>query len=81
MQSTLFLEREIVGNAHPLIADGQIRTCLFSLGEYDLKPALRGAASDAERESRANVMGKEARHHIGGEEFEHPDRSMSCIGG
>lgn len=66
-----------------LTADGQIRTCLFSLGEYDLKPALRGGASDAEieRELRAVVMGKEARHHIGEKDFEQPDRSMSCIGG
>ena len=66
-----------------LTSDGQLRTCLFSLGEYDLKPALRGGASDAEIEQqiRAVVRGKEARHHIGEEDFQQPGRSMSCIGG
>ena len=29
-----------------LTADGQIRTCLFSLKEYDFRAALRGGASD-----------------------------------
>jgi len=27
------------------------------------------------------VRGKEARHHIGEEDFQQPGRSMSCIGG
>ncbi len=66
-----------------LTSDGHLRTCLFSLKEHDLKPALRGGASDAEIEDqiRAVVQGKEARHHIGEDDFQQPERSMSCIGG
>ena len=30
-----------------LTADGQVRTCLFSLGEHDLKAQLRSGADDA----------------------------------
>ncbi len=66
-----------------LTADGHLRTCLFSLKEHDLKPALRDGGSDAEieRQIRAVVQGKEARHHIGETDFQQPERSMSCIGG
>ncbi len=66
-----------------LTADGKIRTCLFSLGEHDLKPLLRGGASDEElqRHVRGIVWQKEDRHHIGEPEFQQPERSMSCIGG
>jgi len=66
-----------------LTADGKIRTCLFSLGEFDLKPMLRGGASDAEiaEKLRATVWQKEERHHIGEPDFVQPARSMSCIGG
>ncbi len=66
-----------------LTSDGQLRTCLFSLHEHDLKPSLRGGATDGqiEEEIRSVVLGKEARHHIGEEDFQQPERSMSCIGG
>jgi cyclic pyranopterin phosphate synthase len=66
-----------------LTADGQIRTCLFSLVEHDLKKSLREGADDAllERRLREIVRGKEDRHHIGEPGFEQPERSMSCIGG
>src|SRR5436190_4382003 len=66
-----------------LTADGKIRTCLFSLGEFDLKPLLRGGASDEEiaEKLRAIVWQKEERHHIGEPDFVQPARSMSCIGG
>lgn len=66
-----------------LTADGKIRTCLFSLGEHDLKPLLRGGASDEELQERVReiVWQKEDRHHIGEPEFQQPERSMSCIGG
>ena len=66
-----------------LTADGKIRTCLFSLGECDLKPLLRGGASDEEiaEKLRAIVWQKEERHHIGEPDFVQPARSMSCIGG
>src|SRR5438067_8072259 len=35
-----------------LTADGQLRTCLFSRREWDMKSALRGGASDDELEQR-----------------------------
>ncbi|MCC6234803.1 MAG: GTP 3',8-cyclase MoaA [Verrucomicrobiales bacterium] len=66
-----------------LTADGQIRTCLFSLHEHDLRARLRGGESDEDilRWIREITLGKEERHHIGEAEFEQPQRSMSCIGG
>jgi cyclic pyranopterin phosphate synthase len=66
-----------------LTADGQIRTCLFSLHEHDLKSQLRGEATDAEIAEwlAAVVLRKEERHHIGETDFEQPDRTMSAIGG
>ncbi len=66
-----------------LTADGKIRTCLFSLHEHDLKPLLRGNATDADIVEwlQAVVLKKEPRHHIGETDFEQPDRTMSAIGG
>ena len=66
-----------------LTADGKIRTCLFSVGEHDLRPLLRGGASDDELGQwlKDVVWHKEPRHHIGEPEFVPPPRSMSCIGG
>jgi cyclic pyranopterin phosphate synthase len=66
-----------------LTADGKIRTCLFSVGEHDLRSLLRGGKSDCEVGDwlKAVVWQKEDRHHIGEPEFVSPPRSMSCIGG
>ncbi|MBI2925417.1 MAG: GTP 3',8-cyclase MoaA [Verrucomicrobia bacterium] len=66
-----------------LTADGKVRTCLFSLTEHDLKPLLRGHASDADIAERLRgiVWQKEERHHIGEPDFVQPERTMSCIGG
>lgn len=66
-----------------LTADGQIRTCLFSLHEHDLRQRLRGGDPDAAIAEwiREVALGKEARHHIGEAGFQQPERSMSCIGG
>jgi len=66
-----------------LTADGKIRTCLFSLTEHDLRPLLRGGASDGRlAEELRNLVGlKEERHHIGEPDFVQPARTMSCIGG
>lgn len=66
-----------------ITVDGKVRTCLFSLGEHDLRPLLRGGASDGEiaAQLRAIVWQKEARHHIGEPDFVQPERTMSCIGG
>ncbi len=64
-------------------ADGQIRTCLFSLSEHDLRTPMREGATDSALEEmlRAMVWQKEERHHIGEPEFAQPQRTMSCIGG
>jgi cyclic pyranopterin phosphate synthase len=66
-----------------LTADGQIRNCLFSRVESDLRAPLRGGANDdeiAERWVRA-VAGKRAGHGIDDPSFLQPDRPMSAIGG
>lgn len=66
-----------------LTSDGQIRTCLFSVVEHDLKSLLRNGVSDAQLEDWLVevVWGKEASHRIGQEDFVQPERTMSCIGG
>ena len=66
-----------------LTADGRVRTCLFSLEEPDLKPLLRGGATDADLAARLVeiVRGKEPGHRIGQADFQQPARTMSCIGG
>jgi cyclic pyranopterin phosphate synthase len=66
-----------------LTSDGKLRTCLFSLGEYDLLTALREDRSDLElaRIIEHAVAHKEARHHIGEPGFVQPGRTMVHIGG
>jgi cyclic pyranopterin phosphate synthase len=64
-------------------ADGQLRTCLFSLRETDLRALLRGGADDDQLEAalRAAVWRKELKHHVGDPGFVQPARTMSAIGG
>ena len=66
-----------------LTADGQIRTCLFSTKEHDLRRFLRSGASADEISEfiRSVTLTKEARHTINDAQFVHPSRSMSFIGG
>lgn len=66
-----------------LTADGQLRTCLFSMAEHDLKTPMRAGATDEElRELIAiAVLGKEAGHRINQADFQQPERTMSRIGG
>lgn len=66
-----------------LTADGQIRTCLFSTVEHNLRDVLRGGASRAEIVEfiRQVVMKKEPRHYINDKKFTPASRSMSFIGG
>ncbi len=66
-----------------LTADGQIRTCLFSVQEHNLRDVVRGGATRAEIVEfiRAVVLKKEARHTINDKEFAPASRSMSFIGG
>jgi cyclic pyranopterin phosphate synthase len=67
-----------------LTADGQLRTCLFSIDEWDLRGPMRTGADDAElvRIMRLAVSHKELKHRINeGAAFQRASRSMSQIGG
>jgi GTP 3',8-cyclase len=66
-----------------LTADGQLRTCLFSRREWDLKTPMREGASDDELAAlvRDAVAHKELKHRINDRGFVRANRSMSQIGG
>ncbi len=66
-----------------LTADGQLRTCLFSRREWDLKGPLRRGATDDEVVDllRFAVRHKELKHRINDPGFVRASRSMSQIGG
>jgi cyclic pyranopterin phosphate synthase len=66
-----------------LTAEGELRTCLFSMTETDLREPLRDGASDAELERivRDAVWAKELKHHVNDPGFVPPARTMSRIGG
>jgi len=66
-----------------LTADGQLRTCLFSRREWDLKTPLRNGASDDQIVDllRFAVQHKELKHRINDPGFVRASRSMSQIGG
>src|SRR5258705_2913624 len=66
-----------------LTADGQIRTCLFSMVEHSLRDVVRSGASRAEViEFIESVVLKQApRHFINDPGFVAPSRTMSFIGG
>jgi GTP 3',8-cyclase len=66
-----------------LTADGQLRTCLFSRREWDLKSPMRNGASDDELAEllRFAVRHKELKHKINDAGFVRASRSMSQIGG
>jgi GTP 3',8-cyclase len=66
-----------------LTADGQLRTCLFSRREWDLKTPMREGATDADLAAllRNAVAHKELKHRINDRGFVRANRSMSQIGG
>lgn len=66
-----------------LTADGQLRSCLFSQTETDLRGPLRDGADDAElaRLWRETMWAKAAGHGMDDDGFAQPDRPMSAIGG
>lgn len=66
-----------------LTADGQIRSCLFSTEESDLRALLRGGADDDAIEAawRTAMWAKPAGHGINNPDFVQPARPMSAIGG
>lgn len=63
-----------------LTADGQIRTCLFSTREYNLRDVVRNGGN-IEEFIIAAVLKKEPRHYINDRDFVPASRSMSFIGG
>jgi cyclic pyranopterin phosphate synthase len=66
-----------------LTSDGQLRSCLFSLEEMDLRTAMRSGASDEDiaLRFRKTVAGKLPGHGINDPKFIQPQRPMSAIGG
>ncbi len=66
-----------------ITAEGELRTCLFSMTETDLRGPLRAGATDAELEEliRDAVWRKELKHHVNDPGFVQPPRTMSQIGG
>ncbi len=66
-----------------LTADGQLRTCLFSIAETDLRTLMRTGADDTELAGvvAAAVVGKPAGHGIGRDGWAYSGRPMSRIGG
>jgi cyclic pyranopterin phosphate synthase len=66
-----------------LTADGQVRSCLFSTTETDLRGLLRAGAADLElaQQWQTAMWGKAPGHGIGTAEYVTASRSMSAIGG
>lgn len=66
-----------------LTADGQLRNCLFSTVEWDVRGLLRSAVDDARIAAviRECVAAKRAAHGIDTPAFERPERAMYQIGG
>ena len=66
-----------------LTADGQLRNCLFSLEDHDLRDVLRSGGTDDDLSAsiEACVGAKWAGHAINQVHFVRPRRSMSQIGG
>ncbi|WP_188985264.1 GTP 3',8-cyclase MoaA [Saccharopolyspora thermophila] len=66
-----------------LTADGQLRSCLFSTTETDLRGPMRDGASDAELIElwQRTMWAKAAGHGMDSGEFAQPSRPMSAIGG
>ena len=66
-----------------LTADGQLRSCLFSTTETDLRGPMRDGATDDElvRLWQGEMWAKAAGHGMDSGEFAQPSRPMSAIGG
>ena len=66
-----------------ITADGQLRTCLFSLQEYNLRGLLRSGATNEEIADfiLAAVWQKEPGHNINQPDFVKPSRPMAAVGG
>jgi cyclic pyranopterin phosphate synthase len=70
-------------NRFRITADGQLRNCLFSLEESDIRALLRGGGTDADIATavRHSIAGKKEGHEINTARFIQPARPMYSIGG
>ena len=66
-----------------LTADGRLRTCLFSQGEWDLRGPMREGVDDTQLADRIReaVAHKELKHRVNEPGFVRASRTMSQIGG
>jgi cyclic pyranopterin phosphate synthase len=66
-----------------ITSEGQIRNCLFSTTEWDVRRILRGTGSDKDIEElmRDCVTHKKIAHGIDTDHFQRPEKSMFQIGG
>jgi cyclic pyranopterin phosphate synthase len=66
-----------------LTADGNLRTCLFSMVDYNIRDVIRGggAREQIARFMIDTVLKKEEGHRINEPDFVQPSRTMSFIGG
>ena len=66
-----------------ITAEGQVRNCLFSTTEWDVRRLLRGGGTDEEiaRCVREAVLAKKPGHGIDSPDFLQPQRAMYQIGG
>jgi cyclic pyranopterin phosphate synthase len=66
-----------------ITAEGQVRNCLFSTTEWDVRRLLRGGGTDAEIAQcvREAVLAKKPGHGIDSPDFLQPQRAMYQIGG
>jgi len=66
-----------------ITAEGQVRNCLFSMQEWDVRALLRNHGSDKEiiELVRDCIAAKKPGHGIDSDEFVRPDRAMYQIGG
>ena len=70
-------------NRFRLTSEGQLRSCLFSHVETDLRSALRRGDDDEQiaQLMHSCIAAKGAGHNIGSRDFVYPDRPMYSIGG
>ena len=66
-----------------ITAEGQVRNCLFSTVEWDVRKLLRNGASDREIAELVidSISNKKAGHGINNEQFIRPEKAMYQIGG
>ncbi|WP_437185032.1 GTP 3',8-cyclase MoaA [Planctomicrobium sp. SH668] len=70
-------------NRFRLTADGKLRSCLFSLEEFDIRDLMRSGGSDSAivEVVRDAISRKWSGHHINHPDFVQPVRTMHSIGG